>query len=445
MGDGKRYIPHGSFLECDKGAIPTQLQVTHHNNTAIYGEPLASEADMLPEENILPFGVCKVTGSPCKIEPIYWDKCNENTKVNGFKLVFEDSCLLCKQGGKVTVSFDTPMSILQQMAENLGDPEHWIIGLAIGNEQGMTLADKFRISAMRNQIWRDRYLANLKNSQVKGNYGEMLNRLEYRTLGYDIKNKTPVGGGNIKGTKMKPIDIIAHDPKSGMDILDETKFKSGEGLPETNKTPTKTGRQGSTKWFKARTEGSLPKNDALRVREKLTSNSPQLKNVITKAKPNGTLERYKLNPDGTTGKPVRIGAANIVKGTSKASNFINNVGRTIQANKGIATANRFITRNAHTISRVGKVVGRGAIVVGIVVDAINIGTAYQEEGKVGTKTKAAIGSAAGALAGGLAGAKIGAAIGALGGPVGIVVGGLVGGAIGAIAGSSLGESIAGWF
>ena len=143
MGDGKRYIPHGSFLECDKGAIPTQLQVTHHNNTAIYGEPLASEADMLPNENILPFGVCKVTGSPCKIEPIYWDKCNENTKVNGFKLVFEDSCLLCKQGGKVTVSFDTPMSILQQMAENLGDPEHWIMGLAIGNERGQLLIDKF--------------------------------------------------------------------------------------------------------------------------------------------------------------------------------------------------------------------------------------------------------------------------------------------------------------
>lgn len=441
MGDGKRYIPHGSFLECDKGAIPTQLQVTHHNNTAIYGEPLASEADMLPNENILPFGVCKVTGSPCKIEPIYWDKCNENTKVNGFKLVFEDSCLLCKQGGKVTVSFDTPMSILQQMAENLGDPEHWIMGLAIGNERGQLLIDKFKIySQQAANSKQNLFSTNSTIRQVaKESFGENLSKLDLQAKGYQI-NGTPHGRPFEPG-----IDVVATDTKGGTDIIDETKFKSGNGKPYTNSKPTASGRQGSTEWFRDRLNGRVSESDALRIERKLGNNSSQLQRTISKVEPNGNITRYQLNTDGTTGNPVNIGAANVVKGTSKASNFINNVGRTIQANKGIATANRFITRNAHTISRVGKVVGRGAIVVGILIDAINIGTAYKEEGEVGTKTKAAIGSAAGALAGGLVGAKIGATIGALGGPVGIVVGGLVGGAIGAIAGSSLGESIAGWF
>lgn len=55
--------------------------------------------------------------------------------------------------------------------------------------------------------------------------------------------------------------------------------------------------------------------------------------VITKVDPNGTVTRYRLNSNGTTGSLLNIKAANIVKGRSKAANFINNVGITIQANK----------------------------------------------------------------------------------------------------------------
>ncbi len=64
--------------------------------------------DMVPGENIFPMGSCSVTGGSCRPDPIYWDKCNEGVKVNGYKLVFEDACLLCKQGGKVKVDFDAP-------------------------------------------------------------------------------------------------------------------------------------------------------------------------------------------------------------------------------------------------------------------------------------------------------------------------------------------------
>jgi len=104
----KKYIPDNSCLMCDKGSSPCRLKVTHHNNSKIYGEFLASEMDMIPGENIQPMGICSVTNSACKPEPIYWDKTNKGVKVNGYKLLFEDANLLCKQGGKVRISFEIP-------------------------------------------------------------------------------------------------------------------------------------------------------------------------------------------------------------------------------------------------------------------------------------------------------------------------------------------------
>lgn len=443
MGNLK-HVPDKSFLTCDKGSLITQIKVTHNGTGHLYGQKWVTEADVVPNENIIPFGSCKIGGT-CKYEPIYWDKCQDGFKINGFKPVFENACLLCKKGGKITVDFDTPQSILQEMAESLKEPEHWILGLAIGNEQGMTIAQKFRIGALRNQVYKNRYLNNPNSSNIKGDFGEMQNKLDYRAKGYQIRNKLPIGS-NIPKTRMKPIDITAYDPKSGMDIIDETKFDSGSGKPKTRSTKTQSGgRQGSTRWIEKRLEGSLPETDARRIDNKMRTNSSQLQKVITKVEPNGNITRYQLNPDGTTGNPVNVGAANTYKGSSKAINFLNNVGRNIQANNGVASANRWFTQNAHTIAKVGKITGRGLIVVGIVFEGYNIYSAYQEEGEVGDKTKEAIGSASGALVGGIAGAKIGATIGALGGPVGIAVGGVVGGAIGAIAGSGAGKWIASWF
>lgn len=433
--EDKRYIPHNSFLECDKGNTPTQLKVTHHKGAKIYGEYLASEADMIPSENISSFGICSLTGDVCGFEPIYWDRCNENAKVNGYKLVFEDACLLCKKGGKIKVSFDTPMSILQAMADELGSPNHWIIGLAIGNQRGMVLADKFRELSEKASKLKN----NLTGNAAKETYGEILSKLDYQAKGYDINSKPHTR------TFESGIDVSVKDPKGEKDILDETKLKSAEGKPYTNSRSY--GKQGSTEWFMENVKkgGIVDDVDAQRVMDKLGNNSSTLKRVITKAEPNGNITRYELLPDGSTGNPITIGAANVVKGNTKAANFINNVGRTIQANKHIANANQWMMRNAHSISRVGKVVGRGAIVVGIVIDCYTIYSAYEEEGEVGKKTKEAIGGVAGGLAGGIAGAKIGAAIGALAGPVGIAVGGIVGGIIGGIAGSGSGKWLANQF
>lgn len=437
----KKFIPDKSFLTCDKGSLVTQVKVTHNGDASLYGEKWVSEADIIPGENILPFGVCSIDNKPCSYYPIYWDKCQENFKVNGYKGVHEDACLLCQKGGKIEVSLNTPMSILQEMAEMLGDANHWVLGLAIGNENGMRLVDTFReFSKQAASAKKGLFSSDIGVAQVaKESFGENLSKLDFQSKGYRIS-------GSAHGRSFEPgIDVIAHDPKGNVDVLEETKFKSGKGKPYTNSKRTKSGRQGSDKWFKERLNDRVSAEQADRISDKIDNKSPQVKKTITKVEANGKVTRFELKPNGSTGDKINLAPAKVMKGTSKAANFINNVGSTIQSNKGINAANQWLTRNAHTVSRAGKVVGRGAFVVGIAIDGISIYSAYQEEGEVGDKTKEAIGSAGGALVVGVAGAKVGAAIGALAGPVGVVVGGIVGGAIGAFFGSGAGKAIASWF
>ena len=93
MEEAKKYIPDNCTLVCDKGQFPTQIRVTHSNNCRLYGELFVTEADIVPNVNILPFGICSLTHKPCCFNPWYWDKCAAGVKVNGHKLVFEDARL----------------------------------------------------------------------------------------------------------------------------------------------------------------------------------------------------------------------------------------------------------------------------------------------------------------------------------------------------------------
>jgi hypothetical protein len=101
-----------------------------------------------------------------------------------------------------------------------------------------------------------------------------------------------------------------------------------------------------------------------------------------------------------------------------------------------------------SIRRAGQVlegVGKVAKPVGIVMDAIEIGSAFQADGnRIGDNTLRASSGVAGSAAGAIGGAQLGAAIGAVGGPVGVVVGGVVGGIAGGIAGSELGKAAYNW-
>lgn len=100
------------------------------------------------------------------------------------------------------------------------------------------------------------------------------------------------------------------------------------------------------------------------------------------------------------------------------------------------------------IRRIGSLaegVGKVARPVGVVVDAIQIGSAFKADGGTfGDNTQRATGSLVGGAAGAWGGAQLGATIGSFGGPVGTVVGGVVGAAVGGIIGSGVGEKAVDW-
>jgi hypothetical protein len=101
----EKYVPDGYWLRCDKGSTPTQLKVTNNQRSFIYGDSVATEADIVPNVNVMPFGGCSITYGPCQPKPLYWDKCREKVKVNGKKLVIGEAKLLCAQGGQAEIFY----------------------------------------------------------------------------------------------------------------------------------------------------------------------------------------------------------------------------------------------------------------------------------------------------------------------------------------------------
>jgi hypothetical protein len=132
------------------------------------------------------------------------------------------------------------------------------------------------------------------------------------------------------------------------------------------------------------------------------------------------------------------------------------VGYTTNSGNVAAEAQKDIARlaNNRTIRGAGQFLeGAGKIAkpVGIVLDAIQIGSAYQADGgKIGVNTGRAVSGVAASAAGAWGGASAGAAIGTMIFPgVGTVIGGVVGGVLGGIGGDAAGkglfDTVRSWF
>ncbi|QEM05300.1 PAAR-like protein [Mucilaginibacter sp. P19] len=453
----KKYIPNNSCLKCDKGSAPVRLKVTHHNNTKIYGEFLASEADMVPGENILPMGRCSVTGGSCKFDPIYWDKTNKGVKVNGYKLLFEDANLLCKQGGKISVDFNAPggMSTAGALVTGAGagtfNYGSYTNTLDILQRGTIYDVENGKISLVRSNSESD--------YRRHGNYGEMKDNVYHRQEGFrDVRSEHPV------------IDIDK-PTASGIDgaYAKDNGYKITDGKYNTASIQnTTTGRELSERWTRNHIDNNGAINPADEAGVRLANTDGSLNREVIRVKPDGSMQSETINSNGF--KATRGQSEALEIKTSRAGNFMNGVRSSMLnskpltalsesnfsqavrnsriatgANDGLFKASQAIARSP-ALSVAGKVAGRGLIVVGIALDAVSIYSAYEEEGGFGKKTKEAVGGAAGGLAGGIAGAEIGAMIGTAICPgVGTVVGGIVGGVIGGLAGSGIGKSIAGWF
>ena len=113
----KKYVPEGAFLACDKGTSPSTLRVSNNKNTTIYGVPMASELDFIPFFNIKPMGLCTnplkwATGVSCLPTIVTgWQQPKDGVKINGSRMLLEDSFCDCIFGGKINIFFDRSAAV----------------------------------------------------------------------------------------------------------------------------------------------------------------------------------------------------------------------------------------------------------------------------------------------------------------------------------------------
>lgn len=432
----KKYIPDNSWLICDMGEKSTQVKVTHSGSINLYGEYFVSEADAIPNENIFPFGKCIITNKPCKFNPLYWDRCNDGVKVNGYKLVFEDAHLICQEGGKIKVEFDVPNGGKLGFL-GLSAPLQWLnYNKSIGFVQNRVLYDA------------EKGLIALDNNVVKGNYGEMkANRFMDSQHWQNILSEHPVIDIN---TPTNP-GIDGAYKKEGVYLVDDAKYNSSKISTASY------GRELSEKWVDYHLDNGAVVDshiDAL----KIANNNGTLKRTVTHIDTKGNMIS---KPYNNKGYRKGAGANTEIKiPTTKASQLIGSVRSSISNSKPITALSNFssskgwhnnkandvlwkatgIIDDVPVLKTTGKVLGKGTVVVGVVMDGYSIYSAYQEEGEFGNKTQQATGSAIGGAAGGWAGAELGAIVGTAICPgVGTLVGGILGGVLGALAGSKAGS------
>ncbi|MBL4745665.1 MAG: DUF4280 domain-containing protein [Flavobacteriaceae bacterium] len=95
-------------LKCDKGTAPVNLAVTSQDYSTFDDKLVATEEDAKPNENIKPFGKCKLKPTPggyapCQPKTKKWTKTAKLDQINEMKIVLETSECLCGTGGKITI------------------------------------------------------------------------------------------------------------------------------------------------------------------------------------------------------------------------------------------------------------------------------------------------------------------------------------------------------
>jgi len=102
---GKKYVPDGVWLTCDKGTCFSVFKIMFHKQTDIYGSNMATEGDRWPFLNIKPMGLCSVLSSLCTPSPVLWKDPKEGIMIGGNQMLLEDSTAKCLFGGTIQIHF----------------------------------------------------------------------------------------------------------------------------------------------------------------------------------------------------------------------------------------------------------------------------------------------------------------------------------------------------
>lgn len=97
-------ITQTAELKCDKGTTPSFLEVTSQGFCKADNKLIATEEDKKANENIKPFGNCKLKyNQSCKPNPEKWEITSSKDIINGYKILTEKSICLCSIGGKISI------------------------------------------------------------------------------------------------------------------------------------------------------------------------------------------------------------------------------------------------------------------------------------------------------------------------------------------------------
>ena len=99
---GQEYVCHGAICRCDKGSLPSQLQVMANQTVHLQGKALATTLDKL----FIPFGTCVIkNNTPCLPALLMWEKYFDKVSLiaPGCHPLLEKSTIRCAIGGQVSI------------------------------------------------------------------------------------------------------------------------------------------------------------------------------------------------------------------------------------------------------------------------------------------------------------------------------------------------------
>jgi len=99
---GQELVCNGAICRCNKGTLPSQLQVASPHNSYLQGKLIATSLD----KTFLPFGTCILkNNTPCTPALLLWQDTFELVEINqpGRHPLLEKSTIPCAIGGQVSI------------------------------------------------------------------------------------------------------------------------------------------------------------------------------------------------------------------------------------------------------------------------------------------------------------------------------------------------------
>lgn len=107
---GQEYVCNGAICRCDKGSLPSMLQVVTNQTVHLQGKSVATTLDKL----FVPFGTCLLkNNTPCFPMLLMWEDYFDRVSLiaPGCHPLLEKSTIRCAIGGTVSIINTLQLSI----------------------------------------------------------------------------------------------------------------------------------------------------------------------------------------------------------------------------------------------------------------------------------------------------------------------------------------------